>query len=70
VFDREQKFDAAAPAPTSATAARPLRARTRACSASKRRRNPSIGLTGMACSLAPGTSAVFGVEPILSESRS
>ena len=39
-------------------------------SASNRLRNPSIGLTGMACSLAPGTSAVFGVEPILSESRS
>ena len=29
-------------------------------SASNRRRNPSIGLTGMACSVAPGTSAVFG----------
>ena len=24
----------------------------------------------MACSLAPGTSAVFGVEPILSDNRS
>ena len=59
-----------APAPTSARRVRPLRASTRAMSASNRLRNPSIGLTGMACSLAPGTSAVFGVEPILSESRS
>ncbi len=59
-----------APAPTTATRARPLRASTRAISASKRAMKPSMGLTGMACSLAPGTSAVFGVDPILSDSRS
>ena len=58
-----------APAPTRAKRVRPLCASTRALSASNRPRNPSIGLTGMACSAAPGTSPVLGVEPMLSESH-
>ena len=58
-----------APAPTSAIRARPFCPRTRAISASKRGRKPSIGFTGMACSAAPGIRPVFGVEPMSSESE-
>ena len=59
-----------APAPTSATRACARCSITRASRASNRARKPSIGLTGMACAAAPGTSAVFGVDPMLSDTRS
>ena len=58
-----------APPPTMTTCLnRPLA--TRARSASKRAMKPSIGLTGIACSAAPGTSPMLGREPMSSESRS
>jgi hypothetical protein len=43
---------------------------TRSSSASKWPRNRLIGFTGMACSAAPGTMAVFGVEPVSMASTS
>ena len=68
-LQREQQLDAAGAGADHANArARPC-ARARAPRAPRSgARKPSIGLTGMACSLAPGTSPVFGVEPMLSES--
>ena len=40
-------------------------ARRRVQAASKRAINPSMGLTGMACSAAPGICPALGVEPML-----
>ena len=50
----EQKLDPPAPAPAGRTRAPLARAHARHEGASNRPRKPSIGLTGMACSLAPG----------------
>ena len=59
-----------APPPTTAITVRPLCWRTRCSRASQRSLKRVIGLTGMACSKAPGTRATWGVEPMLIEQRS
>ena len=59
-----------APPPTTAIRAGPSRRLRRSASASQWAMNPPIGLTGTACSAAPGTSAVRGAEPMSIETTS
>jgi hypothetical protein len=54
-----------APPPTTPILARPLAFSTRVRAASKRSMKPSIGFTGMACSVTPGICRALGVEPML-----
>ena len=59
-----------APPPTTAMRVLPARAPARSASASQCATKRPIGLTGTACSAAPGTPAMPGAEPISIETAS
>ena len=59
-----------APPPTTAIRTGPSRRLTRSAKASQRATKRPIGLTGTACSAAPGASAVRGAEPMSMETAS
>ena len=59
-----------APPPTTAMFVLPPRRLTRSASASQCAMKRPIGLTGTACSAAPGTSSLRGAEPMSIETTS